>query len=83
MHIRLPYERYSKDEQLVAFNDRLLERVRQLPGVESAAVASGLPMMDNLSVTTYRVEGEAPPADAAQIPETDLKGVSEDYFRCV
>jgi putative ABC transport system permease protein len=82
MHIRLPYERYSKDEQLVAFNDRLLERVRQLPGVKSAAVASGLPMMDNLSVSTYRVEGEAL-ADAAQTPETDMKGVSEDYFRTI
>jgi len=83
MHIRLPYERYSKDEQLVAFNDRLLERVRQLPGVESAAVASGLPLMDNLQVSTYRVEGEAPPADPAQTPETDMKGVSEDYFRTI
>jgi putative ABC transport system permease protein len=83
MHIRLPVERYSKDEQLVAFNDRLLERARQLPGVESAAVASGLPMMDNLSVSTYRVEGEAPLADASQTPETDMKGVSEDYFRTI
>jgi putative ABC transport system permease protein len=83
MHIRLPDERYSKDEQLVAFTDRLLERARQLPGVESVAVASGLPLMDNLSVITYRVEGVAPPGDSAQTPETDMKGVSEDYFRTI
>jgi putative ABC transport system permease protein len=83
MHVRLPAERYSKNEQVEAFTDSLLERTSQLAGVESAAVASGLPLMDNLSVTTYRVEGEAPPADPAQTPETDVKVVSEDYFRTI
>ena len=83
MHVRLPAERYSKNEQVEAFTDSLLERTSQLAGVESAAVASGLPLMDSLSVTTYRVEGEAPPADPAQTPETDVKVVSEDYFRTI
>ncbi len=39
--------------------------------------------MDNLAVTTYRVEGEPEPTDVNQIPETDIKVVSEDYFRTV
>jgi putative ABC transport system permease protein len=82
MHIRLP-ERYSNDQQVLAFTDSLLERTAHLPGVESAALASGLPLMDSLSVTTYSVEGEAPPADPTQTPETDVKTVSEDYFRTV
>ena len=83
MHIRLPSTRYSNDEQLNAFTSQLLERTGQLPGVESAAVASGLPILDSLSVTTYRVEGEAPPADPSQTPELDTKVVSEDYFRTI
>jgi putative ABC transport system permease protein len=82
MHIRLPYTRYSNDRQLRAFTNRLLDRTSQLPGVESAAVASGLPLMDNLSVTTYQVEGQ-PPATPEQTPETDTKMVSEDYFRTI
>jgi putative ABC transport system permease protein len=82
MHIRLPFTRYSNDQQLRAFTNSLLDRTSQLPGVESAAVASGLPLMDNLSVTTYQVEGQ-PPADLAQTPETDVKQVSEDYFRTI
>ena len=83
MHIRLPEERYSNDKQLSAFTGRLLERTAQISRVESAAAASGLPIMDNLSVTTYRVEGEPEPADPAQTPETDTKVVSEDYFRTI
>jgi putative ABC transport system permease protein len=83
MHIRLPEERYPKGEQAEGFIRRLLERTSQLAGVESAAVASGLPLMDNLSVTTYRLEGEADPADPAQTPETDTKVVSENYFRTI
>ena len=83
MHIRLPLTRYANDNQLIAFTDKLLERAGHLPGVEWAAVASGLPLMDSLSVTTYRVEGEPPPADPSQTPETDTKIVSEDYFRTI
>jgi len=83
MHVRLPEERYPKDEQIEAFTRRLLERTSQIAGVESVAVASGLPIMDNLSVTTYRVEGEPAPTDPSQTPETDTKAVSEDYFRTV
>ena len=82
MHLRLPAERYSKDQQVLAFTDKLLERTAQLPGVQSAAISSGLPLMDNLSVTTYRVAGEAPP-NRDQTPETDVKTVSEGYFRTI
>jgi putative ABC transport system permease protein len=83
MHVRLPEARYPNDEHLRAFTGRLLERTSQIAGVESVAAASGLPIMDNLSVTTYRVEGEPEPADPSQTPETDTKVVSEDYFRTV
>ena len=82
MHVRLPDDRYGKDEQVQAFSDRLLERVAQLGGVESAAISSGLPLLDSLSVTTFEIAGE-PPRQAEETPETDVKVVSEDYFRTI
>jgi len=82
MHLRLPDDRYSKDEQVTAFTGRLIDGVSHLGGVESVGIASGLPLMDNLSVTTFRVVGEPEPP-ANQTPETDTKMVSEDYFRAV
>ena len=83
MHVRLPDERYPKDGQVQAFVDRLLEGASQLPGAESVAVATGLPLLDSFRVTIFRVEGEPPPPDPEQTPETDVKQVSEDYFRTV
>jgi putative ABC transport system permease protein len=82
MHVRLPDDRYANDEQVRAFSDRLLERVAQLGGVESAGISSGLPLLDNLSVTTFEIQGE-PPREAEETPETDVKTVSEDYFRTI
>jgi len=79
-HVKLPDDRYSKKEQLEAFAEQMMSRLRSLGGVESVAVASGLPLMDNLSVQTYAVAGEPAPD---QPPETDVKRVSEDYFRTI
>jgi putative ABC transport system permease protein len=39
-----PASSYANDLQVAAFYDRLLERVRSLPGVDDAAAASGLPI---------------------------------------
>jgi hypothetical protein len=58
----------------------LLERLSKPHGIESAAVSSGLPLKDGLHVQTYRIEGEPQPLHD---PETDVKLVSEDYFRAV
>jgi putative ABC transport system permease protein len=79
-HISLADERYPEDRQVQAFCSRLLEGLSKLPGVEAAAVSSGLPLRDGLHVQTYRIAGEPPPLHD---PETDVKLVSEDYFRVV
>ena len=43
MRYNLPKDKYSKPEQNIAFSESLLERVRRIPGVESAAVGSTVP----------------------------------------
>jgi putative ABC transport system permease protein len=82
MHVPLPDDRYPKEEQVRRFCDQLLDRVSHLGGVESVSISSGLPLMDNLNVTTFRVEGRPPVKDGPE-PETDRKAVSEDYFRTI
>jgi len=82
MHVRLPAERYPNDDAVRAFTGRLLDGASQLPGAESAAVASGLPLLDSLTVSPFRMEGEPPP-EPGRAPETDVKLVSEDYFRTI
>jgi len=43
MGYNLPKQQYSKPEQSVAFGQALLERVRRIPGVESAGLGGGVP----------------------------------------
>jgi predicted permease len=43
MGLSLPEARYKKSEQMVAFFERLIERIRALPGVQSAGLVSTAP----------------------------------------
>ncbi|MDP8980200.1 MAG: ABC transporter permease [Acidobacteriota bacterium] len=79
LHVPLPDSKYEKTAQSRAFCNSLLDRVTRLPGVESAAIASGLPMLDTLSLSPFRIEGRrVPPSSERQM--ADQKTVSEDYF---
>jgi hypothetical protein len=44
MRVSLPEQKYSKPEQTRAFYRELLDRVRQLPGVDAAGAATGCPL---------------------------------------
>jgi putative ABC transport system permease protein len=55
--VTLPQRKYVTEEQRNEFFKRLLENIRVLPGVESAAVASGLPLGNNGWQTSFVVDG--------------------------
>ncbi len=75
--IALPEWKYSKPEQLVLFGDRLLDAIRGLPGVQSATLASGVPMQQ-VSMMNYDLEGV--PAKPGQMRIAAFAGVREGYF---
>ena len=80
--ISLPDKKYATDETVVAFYNRLLENIRALPGVESTAAASGLPLGNNGWQTSFVVDGRpVPPRDQTPLMEACL--VSPDYFRAM
>jgi predicted permease len=51
---------YAKPEQQVAFFDRLLERLRSLPGVKAASAASTMPVSGQGGVLHFNIQGRAP-----------------------
>jgi len=57
----LPRNKYQEPAQRVAFFDRVLQEVRALPGVESAAYTSTLPFVSSGNTQWYQVEGRQPP----------------------
>jgi putative ABC transport system permease protein len=78
--LSLPADTYADPAHQRAFVPSLLSRLQAEPGVESAAVAMGLPFTSNLDVITgFRHEGEAEP-DSASMPTASLRIVSPAYF---
>ena len=70
--------RYPEDEQVLAFQQQLMERVRAIPGVTSAAASYTIPMA-NVSTTSIVVEGA--PALTGPPPEIGYNAADGEYFR--
>lgn len=80
--VSLPQKKYSTEEQRSSFYNRLMENIRALPGVESSAAASGLPLGNNGWQTSFMVDGQPPPKPE-QMPLMEACLVTPDYFKAM
>ena len=82
MKMVLPMPKYAKPEARRAFYDEVLQRVEQLPGIESAGVITFLPLSFNGMNFSFSVEGQTQPSDM-KLPFALYRVVSPDYFRAM
>ncbi len=80
MRISLPSATYTRPRQR-AFYDRLVTRVKTLPGVKDAAVVSYLPLSGTWGVVRFLVEGRATAPE--EIPTVNNQVISHEYFRAL
>jgi putative ABC transport system permease protein len=71
---------YADDASVVAFQDRLLARVRAVAGVESAALAGQVPFGRNYDTSGFHINGGMKP-NPADDPSVQRYAVTPDYFR--
>ncbi|MEP7272708.1 MAG: ABC transporter permease, partial [Acidobacteriota bacterium] len=77
--ILLPRNKYPEGPQIATFFDELLEGVRALPGVESAAAIDSIPLGGGGNVLSFSIEGRpAPPPE--QVVDAEAYSVSPGYF---
>ncbi|MCA1817261.1 MAG: ABC transporter permease [Acidobacteria bacterium] len=79
MRVALPEARYKENARIESFYRDLLQRVRALPGVESAALTVGLPMNGGIE-SGVTVEGH----EVTNVKDVTVAvnlAVSPDYFR--
>jgi putative ABC transport system permease protein len=74
----LPFRVYSSKEKVVQFSDKLLERVRALPGVVDAALSSNPPMLAGWQTDILREGAPKPPPGQAFSADTEI--VRGNYF---
>jgi putative ABC transport system permease protein len=79
MGVELPSATYAEGSRQSALFSDLLERLRALPGVQSAGVVDFLPMIGPGSATSIRIVGRPEPA-VGQAPSADIRIASASYF---
>ncbi len=72
-------ENYRSPGQFLGYWNRVLERVRAVPGVEQVALSSRLPLGGGISVLSFQPEGQ-PEMPPSQQPLTNLVDASPGYF---
>lgn len=79
-HISLPGAKYPKPADVSAFYQQALRRIRALPGVESAAAASELPLEGYGNGVVY-IEGQPIPKNMWSSPLVNWCRVTPGYFK--
>jgi putative ABC transport system permease protein len=82
LRLSLPEQKYSKPEQTRQFYKELLDRVRRLPGVDSAGAVTGLPLTQSGWSGTATVDTQAVP-EKDKTPEVDQRPVTPGYFEAM
>lgn len=76
--VEIPDTQYPKQEQAAAFYTGLMEKVKALPGVESASAITPLPLSGDTFSITFEVEGRNIPK--GELPNAHFRVISEEYF---
>jgi putative ABC transport system permease protein len=78
----LPRQQYPTQPSVDQFNEELLRRLRQLPGVNSVGLTSFLPAAGSQGNSTFIAEGYVPPKDANLNLATPIQ-IQGDYMQAM
>lgn len=82
MNAAIARAKFSAAPQEISFFDRVLERVRTLPGVVSAGVIDDIPLSGGGSHQPISVEGK-PIVPMSEQPEVDVRVISPGYMNAM
>jgi putative ABC transport system permease protein len=80
LRVELPASRYTKGAQRRQFFEQLLERVRAVPGVQSAGAISQLPLSGYSMLGRFAIEGQPKPEPGKSQP-MPIGIVTQGYFQ--
>ncbi len=79
VNVALPGAKYAENVDVTRFLDTVLDKARALPGVESAAISSYLPLEGESWIDIVKTEND--PRPDPQLPTANLRFISPGYFR--
>jgi putative ABC transport system permease protein len=81
MHVSLPEAKYKTPQQQAAFFDEALQRLKTIPGVKAAMVATEVPYGSNEVDNTVTIQNR--PVRAGEFRNANIENVNADYFRAL
>ncbi len=79
-NVVMPASTHPEDTARVQTMDRVLERLRRIPGVSSAGLITPLPLSGSASQNSYHIEGE-PEREPGRQPTTEYFHVTGETFQ--
>jgi putative ABC transport system permease protein len=80
LRLWLPELRYPDDDEIAGFYDDVLDRVRNLPGVQSASAVLGVPLSGSSASFGFSIEGRPKPPPGEEYT-AGFQSVGRDYFQ--
>jgi putative ABC transport system permease protein len=78
MRLDLSGPKYTKAAPVLSFHQQILDRIRAIPGVQSASTRSVIPLTDDFQNLSFMKEGT--PVDPSNRPIAFYNAVSPEYF---
>ena len=82
LKVALPNRAYPDSASWKRFSGQLVDRAQSIPGVESAAVSGGLPVVGTRAAAGVSIQGEPTRAPGGR-PSIPVAGVTPDYFHAL
>jgi putative ABC transport system permease protein len=82
MNVSISTGKFTEPGQQVGYFGRVLDRVRNVPGVQSAGLIDSLPLSDDGSHQPISLEGR-PAAPMADLPEVEVRLISPGYMNAM
>ena len=82
LQLGLPQAKYGEVEERVAFQDRLLERMSAVPGIEHVALTSNLPSEGSMQYYMALPDRDLTDAEG-ELPLVGVVAVTPDYFKAL
>ena len=79
LNVAIPTGRFTAPAEQISYYGRVLERVRSVPGVQSAGLIDSLPLSGDGSHQPISIEGR-PAAAMADLPEVEVRQISPGYI---
>ena len=82
LRISLPQSHFPDRESLARFNEALLPKILNLPGVDSAGAVNNLPLSGQIASVDFSLV-DRPPARLDEVPTAEIRAITPGYLKAM